>query len=151
MINHPPRIVFESIAVSAVSHEGPGNRVCMIRTPRVAIGAAAATGRKIVTGLGLAALLAALGACAAGNGNSNLTTSAATSTAAPTAAAQTAAAAPAQPTAAAPAEPPQPLTATEINEKCWMRTEKFKAGDIDKRIKLVDKCVAEMTKAQEGK
>ncbi len=31
-----------------------------------------------------------------------------------------------------------------------MRTEKFKAGDIDKRIKLVDKCVAEMTKAQGG-
>ena len=154
MINHPPRIVFESIAVSAVSHEGPGNRVRMIRTSRVAIGAVAAIGQKIVTGLGLAALLAALGACAAGNANSNLTTSATTSTntaAAPAAPAQTAAAAPAQPAAAAPAEPRQPLTATEINEKCWMRTEKFKAGDIDKRIKLVDKCVAEMTKAQEGK
>jgi hypothetical protein len=31
-----------------------------------------------------------------------------------------------------------------------MSTEKYKAGDIDKRMKLVDKCVDEMTRAQGG-
>jgi hypothetical protein len=143
MINHPPRIVLESIAVSAVGHEGPGNRVRMTRASRVAAGS---TGRQIVTGLALATLLATLGACAAGNANSNLTTPASTSTSA-----AAAPAAPAQTAAAAPAEPPRHLTATEINEKCWMRTEKFKADDIDKRMKLVNTCVAEMTKAQDGK
>jgi len=117
----------------------------MMTTSRAA---AAPAGRKIVAGLCIAALLPALAACAAGNATSNLATpaTASTSTAATTTPATTTAAAP----AAAPAAPPQHLTQTEINEKCWMRTEKFKADNLDKRIKVVDKCVEEMTRAQGG-
>jgi hypothetical protein len=154
MINGKPHIVLESAAASAVGREGRRNRDRMTTTTSIPAGTASPARRNTIRAVALAALLATLGACAAGNANSNLTTSAAPATsaaAAPAAPAQTAAAAPAQPPAAKPAEPPQHLTATEINEKCWMRTEKFKADDIDKRIKLVDRCVAEMTKAQEGR
>ena len=115
------------------------------------------TASRVATGLALAALFAGLGACAANNVTSSLATpaTASTATAAPDQPAPaTAAPAPAQPapaaTAAAPAAPPQHLTKTEINEKCWMRTEKFKADSLDKRMKLVDKCVDEMTRAQGG-
>jgi hypothetical protein len=127
----------------------------MIATSRVAVGPRVGPARKIATGLALAALLATLGACAGGNATSNLATPATASaaTATPTQPAP-AASAPAQPapaaTAAAPPAPPQHLTKTEINEKCWMRTEKFKADNLDKRMKMVDQCVDEMTRAQGG-
>jgi len=110
---------------------------------------------RVVTGLALAALLAALGACAAGTATSGLATpataSAATAPGPVTAAPAPSTPAPAQPAPAATADAPaQHLTSTEINEKCWMRTEKFKADSLDKRMKLVDKCVEEMTRAQGG-
>jgi hypothetical protein len=129
----------------------------MLAISRVAAGPRVGPARKIATGLALAALLATLGACAAGTATSGLATPATASTAAAVPnqpASPTAAPAPAQPapsaTAAAPAAPPQHLTKTEINEKCWMRTEKFKADKLDKRMKLVDQCVDEMTRAQGG-
>jgi hypothetical protein len=110
----------------------------MIAIPRVAARRIARTGRQIATALTLAGVLAVLTACAAGSATSSLAAPATASTpAAPSA------------TAAAPA-PAKHLTATEINERCWMSTEKYKAGDIDKRMKLVDKCVDEMTRAQGG-
>jgi len=58
----------------------------------------------------------------------------------------------ATPLAPAPvAEPaPQRLTATQINEQCWMSPEINKVSDLDRRAKLVDKCVNARTKAQQG-
>jgi hypothetical protein len=110
----------------------------MIAIPRVAARRIARTGRQIATALTLAGVFAVLTACAAGSATSSLAAPATASTpAAPSATA----------TAAAPAKH---LTTTEINERCWMSTEKYKAGDIDKRMKLVDKCVDEMTRAQGG-
>ncbi len=151
MINHQPRILPASVAVrpAAIGVQGDqGDRVRMIRASRVT-GSASPADRTIVIGLALAVLLAALGGCAAGNATSSLATPA---TASATPSTTTAATAPTQPAAAAPAPaaPPQHLTATEINEKCWMRTEKFKSDNLDKRMKLVDKCVEEMTRAQGG-
>ncbi len=58
-------------------------------------------------------------------------------------------AAPAAAPIAEPAKPPERLTATQINEKCWMKYEASRA-DLDKRMKLVEKCVDERTKAQQG-
>ncbi len=56
-------------------------------------------------------------------------------------------------TAAAVAEPAKParaqLSATQINEQCWMKYESNRA-DIDKRMKLVSKCVDDKTKEQQG-
>jgi hypothetical protein len=89
--------------------------------------------------LSMLGLLAALSACAESNSAANLATTAAALAAAPAAA-----------PVAAPKPAPKRLTATEINEKCWMSTEANKAGDLDKKAKLVDKCVAEKTKAQQG-
>ena len=110
----------------------------MIAIPRVAARSIARTGRQIATILTLAGLLAALTACAAGSATSNLAAPAtASSPAAPSATASAAA-------------PAKHLTETEINERCWMGTEKYKAGDIDKRMKLVDKCVDDMKRAQGG-
>ena len=112
----------------------------MIAIPRVAARSIARTGRQIATVLTFTGLLAALTACAAGSATSNLSAPAtASSPAAPSATAS----------AAAPA-PAKHLTETEINERCWMSTEKYKAGDIDKRMKLVDKCVDDMKRAQGG-
>jgi hypothetical protein len=136
MINRPPRIFATSVVVFPVPDIR--ERASMIRAARAMSPAA----RKITVSLSLLALLPVLAACAGGNATSNLAPSAASP--APT----SAAAAPAP--AAAPAEPAQHLTSTEINEKCWMRTEKFKADDLDKRMKLVNKCVDEMTRAQGG-
>jgi len=86
---------------------------------------------RIVSSLFLFGLLALLAACAEG---SMATTSAVT-------------------TAAAVAEPAKParaqLSATQINEQCWMKYEASRA-DLDKRMKLVEKCVDEKTKAQQG-
>ena len=94
------------------------------------------------------ALLSTLAACAGGISAPNLAPSAA---AEPTPAAPAAAApAAAQPAKPAPPPPPQKLTATEINEKCWMDPAINKVADLDKRLKLVDKCVDEKTKAQGG-
>jgi hypothetical protein len=110
----------------------------MIATSRRAARPIARAGRKLATALGLVGMLAALTACAAGNARSSLAAPAsASASSAPSAA----------PAAAA---PPQHLTSTEINERCWMGTEKYKADDIDKRMKLVDKCVDEMKRAQGG-
>ncbi|HEY1542036.1 MAG TPA: hypothetical protein VGG01_06475 [Xanthobacteraceae bacterium] len=111
----------------------------MIATSRLAARPIARTGRKIATALGLVGMLAALTACAAGNATSSLTAPASAAAAPATATAATAATA-----------PPQHLTSTQINERCWMGTEKYKADDIDKRMKLVDKCVDEMKRAQGG-
>ena len=106
------------------------------------------TASRAATGLALTALLAALGACAGGNATSSL---AGPTTASAANAPATAAPAPAAPAPAATADAPaQHLTKTEINEKCWMRTEKFKADNLDKRMKMVDQCVDEMTRAQGG-
>jgi len=56
----------------------------------------------------------------------------------------------ATPLAPAPvAEPaPQRLTATQINEQCWMENEANK-GDIDRRMKIVNKCIDAKTKEQQ--
>jgi hypothetical protein len=63
----------------------------------------------------------------------------------------TAAATPAAPGAQpAKAEPPKKLTATEINGECWMDPAINKIRDLDHRLKLVDKCVEQKTKAQGG-
>ncbi len=115
-------------------------------------------GRTLAARLLLCAVLATLAACAEGNSTASVAPTAATAptaSAAPapaaTAAAAPAAAAPAAP-APKPAKPPPPekLTATEINEKCWMDPEINKVRDLDKRLKLVDKCVDQKTKAQGG-
>lgn len=43
------------------------------------------------------------------------------------------------------------LTPQEINGECWMQVENNRAvRDIDARLKLVEKCVAEKTKAQQA-
>jgi hypothetical protein len=109
----------------------------MIATSRRAARPIARAGRKLATALGLVGMLAALTACAASNATSSL-------------AAPASASASSAPSAAPAAAPPQHLTATEINERCWMGTEKYKADDIDKRMKLVDKCVDDMKRAQGG-
>src|ERR1700722_2036430 len=139
MINHQPRILAASIAIRPATINCAGDRVAMITAARVA------------AGLGVAALVAALAACAGGNATSSLATPA-TASATPTtsAPAQPAPAASTAAAPAAPAAPPQHLTKTEINEKCWMRTEPFHADNLDKRMKLVDKCIDEMTRAQGG-
>jgi len=120
----------------------------MIAISRVAARPIARAGRNIATALGLVGLLAALTACAGGNATSSLAP-------APTAPASAPPASPPPATASAPAAPAEPapakhLTATEINEKCWMGTEKYHADNIDRRMKLVDKCVADMKRAQGG-
>lgn len=54
----------------------------------------------------------------------------------------------------APVEAPAPtaLTREEINGECWMQVEGNRAvRDIDARLKLVQKCVADKTKAQQGR
>jgi 3-oxoacyl-ACP reductase-like protein len=98
-----------------------------------------------------------LAACAGGISVPNLAPGAtaeptsatpATATAAPAAAATPAPAA--QPAKPPPPPPPQKLTATEINEACWMDAAINKVPDLDKRLKLVDKCVDQKTKAQGG-
>jgi hypothetical protein len=50
--------------------------------------------------------------------------------------------------AAAPA--PQRLTATQISEQCWMKNEANK-GDIDQRMKVVNRCIDAKTKEQAGR
>jgi hypothetical protein len=96
--------------------------------------------RKIVPRLCLFGLLAALAGCAGDSATTSL---------APAAAAPATASAPAAASAAQPTKPAR-LTATQINEKCWMSAEVNKVADLDKRMKLVDKCVAEKTKEQQG-
>ncbi len=84
--------------------------------------------QKIASRLFLLGMLAALAACAAD------------STATPLAPAP----------AAEPAKPaPQRLTARQISEQCWMKNEATK-GDIDKRMKIVSKCIDDKTKEQQG-
>ena len=114
--------------------------------------------RMLTTRLSVCVLLSTLGACAGGISVPNLAPSATTeptsapatpATAAAPAAAVAAAPAP-QPAKPAPPPPPPKLTATEINEACWMDAAINKVPDLDKRLKLVDKCVDQKTKAQGG-
>jgi hypothetical protein len=134
MINQPPRMFSESMSHRFRFHRRQSRRGSMT-VSRDAAGACYA-GRKIVPALCLAALLATLAACAAGTSTDSLATPTAATTA------------PAATPATAPKPAPRQLTATEINEKCWMSTETNKVADLDKRAKLVEKCVAEKTKAQ---
>jgi hypothetical protein len=103
--------------------------------------------RRVAAGAGLLGLLAALGGCAEGSATTSLVP-----TATATAAAPAAAPAAAAPAAAAdkPAKAPEHLTAAQINEQCWLTPEINKIPDLDKRLKLVDKCVDQKTKAQGG-
>jgi hypothetical protein len=91
-------------------------------------------GRKAVSNFCLLGLLAMLTACADGGATS-------TPTSTPWSPA---------PAAAPAAAAPQRLTSTEINEQCWMDPAINKVPDLDKRAKLVDKCVDQKTKAQQG-
>src|ERR1700722_15731364 len=131
MINHQPRILAASIAIRPATINCAGDRVAMITAARVA------------AGLGVAALVAALAACAGGHATSSPATP-------PPPPATPTTSAPPPPPPAPPAPLPQPLTKTEINEKWWMRPEPFHADNLDKRMKLVDKCIDEMTRAQGG-
>jgi hypothetical protein len=58
---------------------------------------------------------------------------------------------PATPAAAEPAA--APLSSTQINEECWMQVENDKRAprDLDKRAKLVDRCVDQKAKEQQGR
>jgi hypothetical protein len=94
-----------------------------------------------VSALSLAALLASLAGCAAGDIAGGISTPASANAAAAAAPAATT-------TAAAPKAAPHVLSSTEINEECWMSSEVNKLKDLDAKAKLVDKCVAEKTKAQ---
>src|ERR1700680_3240121 len=125
MINQPPRMFSESMSHRLRSHRRQ-SRGGSMTVSRDAAGARFA-GRKIVPALCLAGLLATLAACAAGTSTDGLATP------------DPAAAPPAAAPAAAPKPAPQVLSATEINEKCWMSTEVNKAADLDKKAKLVDK------------
>jgi hypothetical protein len=98
-------------------------------------------GQHILAALGIVGVLALLSACAEGNSSTNL---------ASPAPAPAATAVPAAPPAATPKPPPQRLTATEINEQCWMSSEVNKVKDLDAKARLVDKCVAEKSRAQQG-
>ena len=89
-------------------------------------------GRMFVGGL-----LSTLAACAAGDPATTLGPSAAATAAAP-------GAPPAKP------EPPKKLTATEINAECWMDPAINNVRDLDHRLKLVEKCIDQKTKAQGG-
>jgi len=107
--------------------------------------------RNSISSLCLIGVLATLGACAAGTSAEGPHATAGTTSS--TAATTTTVAGPSTTTTAAAATeaaPRERLTATQINEKCWMRTETNRVSDLDKRMKIVDKCVADLTKAQGG-
>jgi len=114
--------------------------------------------RNVAGGAGLLGLLAALGGCAAeGGATTSLAPTATAAAAAPASAAAPAPAAAAPATAAAapapadkPAKAPEHLTRAQINEQCWLTPEINKIRDLDQRMKLVDKCVDQKTKAQGG-
>lgn len=99
--------------------------------------------RGLAARLCVAAILATLAGCAEGNNASNLMPAAASP-------APAAAPAPAAPAAQATKPAPERLTSTEINEECWMDPVINKVPDLDKRSKLVDKCIDQKTKAQGG-
>jgi hypothetical protein len=143
MINHPPRIVPESMPPPpSVRGERHGGRMTVVGSS-----GARRAGRTIVGALGLAAVLATLAGCAAGDIAGGVATPTSAAAAGPAVAAP-ATAAPAATMAAAPKPAPQVLSPTEINEQCWMSNEVNKLKDLDAKAKLVDKCVAERMKAQ---
>ncbi len=145
LLRHDQPAATHGAKLAAVGRQPSGAQgTRMIATSRVAARSVARASRTVATAVGLVGLLTALTACAAGNATSGLATPASSASAPP------ASAPPATASAAAAPAPPQHLTATQINEKCWMSTEKFKADDIDKRMKLVDKCVDDMKRAQGG-
>jgi hypothetical protein len=94
-------------------------------------------GQVLTARMFVCALLSTLAACAAGDKATTL---------GPTAAA-TPAAAGAQP---AKPEPPKKLTATEINQECWMDPVINNIRDLDHRLKLVNKCIDQKTQSQGG-
>jgi hypothetical protein len=116
--------------------------------------------RTVAARLPVCVLLLTLGACAGGISVPNLTSPGASAEPTPAAPATAAASAPAaapgpaaqpaKPAKPEPPPPPQKLTATEINEACWMDPAINKVPDLDKRLKLVDKCVDQKAKAQGG-
>ena len=93
--------------------------------------------RRAMSSVCFLSVAASLAGCAVGN----------TATSVAPAAAPAASPAP-SPEEAKPA--PQRLTSTEINEACWMDPAINKVPDLDKRMKLVDKCVDQKIKAQGG-
>jgi hypothetical protein len=147
MINHPPGMV--PVRFRAGAHTLWRNRRgrAAMTVSRDSAGATV-VGRKAVFALGIVGLLTTLGACAGENVGGSAAASAAPA-AAPAAAAPAAPPAPASTTAAAAPKPaPSVLTATEINEQCWMTSEVNKMKDLDAKARYVDKCVAEKMKAQ---
>jgi hypothetical protein len=99
----------------------------------------------------LAALGGTLGGCAEGTSATSLIPSATATAVAPAEAPAPAAPAAAAPTAAdKPAKAPEHLTRAQINEQCWLAPEINKIRDLDQRMKLVDKCVDQKSKAQGG-
>ena len=125
-----------------------GTRVMTV--PRDTANAIPSASRTLAARLLACALLSTLAACAGGPSITNLAPGASAEPTAASATPATAAGAPAQPAKPAPPPPAAKLTATEINEKCWMDPAINKVPDLDKRLKLVDKCVDEKTKAQGG-
>jgi hypothetical protein len=109
-----------------------------------------AAGSACVLGL-LAALSGALGGCAEGTSTTSLIPTATATAAAPAEAPAPATAAAAAPAPAdKPAKAPEHLTRAQINEQCWLAPEINKIRDLDQRMKLVDKCVDQKSKAQGG-
>ncbi len=102
-------------------------------------------GRELAARACVVAMVASLAGCAEGNTATNLSPAAA-----PPAPAAASPATPAAPPTKPAAPTPQRLSATEINEQCWMDPAINKVPDLDKRLKLVDKCVDQKTKAQGG-
>jgi beta-lactamase class A len=106
---------------------------------------------------GLLLCLAVAGCASTGSDDALNAASPAAAAAAPAAAAEppAPAAAPSQPASASAAEKPAAPSMTpaerltQARVDCWMRVEKDRsvARNIDRRIALVDKCVAEKTKA----
>ena len=114
-------------------------------------------GRNAAASVCILGLLAALGGCADGTATTSLSPTATATAAAPAPAATPAPAVAPATAAAAPAPADKPakaapehLTRTQINEQCWLTPEINKIPDLDKRMKLVDKCVEQKTKAQGG-
>ena len=92
---------------------------------------------KAVSRLCFLSLAAALAGCAVGNTATSVAPAAAPAT-------------PPTPAAEEAKPAPQRLTSTEINEACWMDPAINKIPDLDRRMKLVDKCVDQKIKAQGG-
>jgi hypothetical protein len=108
-------------------------------------------GRNVLGSACALGLLAALGGCADGTATTGLLPTATATAVAPVAAPEAPAPVAAAPAPAdKPAKAPEHLTRAQINEQCWLAPEINKIRDLDQRMKLVDKCVDQKTKAQGG-